>query len=197
MEQKVKIWVIWSSYGDLCNNDNRVKSGQIWEWIAKTWCSIVTWSSHGLAYDATIWTKKYWGFAIWVSPAFSEKEHAELYWLPTDVFDLMLFTWRWIIGKAIVSTRASDAVIMIWWSMWTLNEFTISYDEGKIIWILTGTWGVADNIPLLLKYCNRDITERMFFSSDPRELVERIVIAIKELPKVIYEDERVKMGKWH
>jgi len=64
----------------------------------------------------------------------------------------------------------------------TLNEFTVAYDEGKPIGILTDHDGVADHIEEILKFCNREKTDRMVFSSDPKELVEKLIQLVKDTP---------------
>ena len=42
--------------------------------------------------------------------------------------------------------RTTDTVIIFGGGIGTLNEFTIAYDEGKLIGVLEGTGGVADRV---------------------------------------------------
>jgi predicted Rossmann-fold nucleotide-binding protein len=46
----------------------------------------------------------------------------------------------------VVLVRSCDIVIFLSGSIGSLNEFTIAYDEGKVIGCLTGTGGVADEV---------------------------------------------------
>jgi hypothetical protein len=61
----------------------------------------------------------------------------------------------------------------------TLNEFTIAYDEGKIIGVLAGSGGIADHIQEIIKVCNRPGSGKVFFDGDPTKLVESCIAALQ------------------
>jgi hypothetical protein len=64
--------------------------------------------------------------------------------------------------------------------MGSLNEFTIAYDEGKIIGCLTGTGGVADESDYLMqKFGKRASTARVFTNEDPVKLLDDCMGALK------------------
>src|SRR5207237_1493907 len=81
---------------------------------------------------------------IGISPAHDEREHVERYALPTDACDAIVYTGFGLKGRNVVLVRSCDVVLFIAGSIGSLNEFTIAYDEGKVIGCLTGTGGVAD-----------------------------------------------------
>lgn len=194
--QQLKIWIVGSvKWSMILNAEIIEKAREVWKWIAKNRCVLVAGSCNGLPNEATIWAKNAWWFVLWLSPAFSRKEHLEVYRSPLDSYDITLFTWKWIKEKSLTNVRSVDAVIVIWWWTWSLNEFTIAYDEWKIIWILEWTWWISDHIPEILNICNRDLTENIIFSKDPRELVEKIVLWINEIYTPVIEDERVLTWK--
>lgn len=51
----------------------------------------------------------------------------------------------------VLTTAACDAGIIIAGRWGSMNEFTNLYDMGKVIGVLTGTGGIADELPQLLK----------------------------------------------
>jgi len=55
----------------------------------------------------------------------------------------------------------------------TLNEFTIAYDEGKIIGVLEGSGGVADHVAQIIDYCGKATQGMVLFDGDPERLVTR------------------------
>jgi len=54
----------------------------------------------------------------------------------------------------------------------TLNEFTIAYDEGKVIGVLAGSGGVADHIDKIVEVCQKPTRGKLFFDSDPKTLIQ-------------------------
>ena len=59
-------------------------------------------------------------------------------------------------GRNVVNVRTSDIVIVVCGGIGTLNEFTIAYDEGKVIGVLEGSEGVADEISGLLRKIGKE-----------------------------------------
>ena len=58
----------------------------------------------------------------------------------------------------------------------TLNEFTIAYDEGKVIGLLQGTGGAADLAQTLLDTLPVRTTGAVVIADpDPEQLVERCI----------------------
>lgn len=193
MEQKIKIWVMWSAQGPtIWNNSSILLAKALWEAIAKSWCILITWACPGLPNEAAIWARGAWWYVIWVSPAFSEEEHKKSYRSPLMWYDIVLYTWAWLLERDIVNIRASDAIIIIWGWVWTLNEFTIAYDEGKLVWVLQWTWWISDSIPRILEICGRSMEDRVIISKDPNELVSTVLLWLKKIIQPTFEDESVK-----
>ena len=113
-------------------------------------------------------------FHVGISPGTNELEHVELYKLPLDACDTIVYTGFGLKGRNVVLVRSCDVVLFIAGAMGSLNEFTIAHDEGKIIGCLTGTGGVADeSVYLLQKFGKRVTTSHMFESDDPSELLDK------------------------
>lgn len=77
--------------------------------------------------------------------------------------------------RNVISTANCDAGIIIAGRWGAFNEFTNLYDMGKVIGVLTGTGGAADEIKRLSKKISKPSKAKMFFSNSPRKLVKMII----------------------
>jgi len=100
------------------------------------------------------------------------------YGLPDDGADVIIYTGFGYKGRNVVNIRSSDIVIIFGGATGTLNEFTIAYDEGKVIGVLEGSGGVADQIKKIVEVCQKSTPGQLFFDSDPRTLIQTCVSAI-------------------
>jgi uncharacterized protein (TIGR00725 family) len=115
---------------------------------------------------------------VGVSPAENHAEHVGRYRLPDDGADMIIYTGFGYKGRNVVNVRSADIVIIFGGATGTLNEFTIAYDEGKIIGVLEGTGGIADHIREIVELCKKPTAGKMIFELDPARLVERCVAAL-------------------
>jgi hypothetical protein len=65
-------------------------------------------------------------------------------------------------------------------SIGSLNEFTIAYDEGKIIGCLTGTGGVADELKRLVETFQKPTKARIVYDDDPKLLIDTCLDLLKQ-----------------
>jgi len=130
-----------------------------------------------------------------VSPAFSEQEHVNQYKSPREYYDIILYTGMGLMERDIVNIRSSDAIILLGGGVGTLNEFTVAYDEQKVIGVLSGSGGVSDHIEEILKICNRKLSDNIVFDEDPKKLLDKVLEAIKSQPVPATEDARVTGGE--
>ncbi len=117
-------------------------------------------------------------FHVGISPAANSREHVETFKLPLDACDLIVFTGFGLKGRNVVLIRTCDIVLFIAGSMGSLNEFTIAYDEGKVIGCLTGTGGVADEAAYLLAKFSKETGARVFQNDDAERLIEECLKAV-------------------
>ena len=140
---------------------------------------LLTGATTGIIYVVGKTAHEAGGFHIGISPGSNEREHVELYKLPLDACDTLIYTGFGLKGRNVVLVRSCDIVLFLAGAMGSLNEFTIAHDEGKIIGCLTGTGGVADESEYLLqRFGKRGIAARVFQNEDPERLIEDCMNAL-------------------
>lgn len=112
------------------------------------------------------------GVTIGISPAIGREEHVSRYGLPDDAADVIIYTGFGLRGRNVVNVRSSDIVIIFEGGFGTLNEFTIAYEEGKVIGVLEGTGGAADRIRDLVTLESQREGPNLIFDSNPEALVD-------------------------
>jgi uncharacterized protein (TIGR00725 family) len=168
---KIKVGVMGSAEGaattTLCAQG--VALGQA---IAKQNVILLTGATTGLVHTAGKSAHEAGALHIGISPAHDEREHLEQYGLPIDACDGIIYTGFGLKGRNVVLVRSCDLVLFISGSIGSLNEFTIAYDEGKVIGCLTGTGGVADEVARIVKTFQKQTTARIFYQDDPARLIK-------------------------
>ena len=147
--------------------------------IAKANCILVTGATTGLPDLVAQAFRQQGGFALGISPAENRAEHVTRYGLPEDGADVIVFTGFGYKGRNVINIRSSDMVLIFGGAIGTLNEFTIAYDEGKIIGVLEGSGGVADHIAKIIDYCGKATRGIVLFDGDPERLVKRCMAAFE------------------
>jgi uncharacterized protein (TIGR00725 family) len=110
---------------------------------------------------------------IGISPAHNAEEHVERYGLPLDACNAIIYTGFGLKGRNVVLVRSCDIVVFIAGSTGSLNEFTIAYDEGKVIGALTGTGGVADEIERFTQVFSKRTKSQIVYDDDPVRLIDK------------------------
>lgn len=147
--------------------------------IAVQNCILLTGATTGIPQYAAVGASKAKGVVIGFSPATSRKEHLNKYHLPVDHHDIIFYSSFGYAHRNSLLTTMSDAVIVISGRIGTLNEFTTTFEEKKIIGVLLGSGGIADEIPNIIEVANRG-KGRIIYDTDPTRLVERVVAEIEE-----------------
>ncbi len=119
------------------------------------------------------------GFALGISPAENRIEHVERDHLPDDGADVIIYTGFGYKGRNLINVRSSDIVLLIGGATGTLNEFTIAYDEGKIVGVLEGSGGVADHVREIIEFCKKPTQGAVLYDNDPARLLARCVQALE------------------
>lgn len=82
--------------------------------------------------------------------------------------------------RNVISTATCDAGIVIAGRWGTLNEFTNLFDMGKVIGVLTGTGGVADELRRLAGKIVKPGKAVVVYDSLPTRLVEKVMRELRK-----------------
>ena len=172
---KIKIGVMGSAeeMPDVCE-----KAEELGRVIAERDTLLLTGATTGLIYEVGKAARAAGATHIGISPAHNAEEHVNKYALPLDACDAIIYTGFGLKGRNVVLVRSCDVVVFISGSIGSLNEFTIAYDEGKVIGCLTGTGGVADEIERLAKTFQKKTAAQIFYDDDPSQLIEKCLGAM-------------------
>ncbi len=174
---KLKVGVMGSASGKLLADPlilGRVQA--LGRAIAEAGCVLVNGACPGLPDAAAEAAHAAGGLTLGVSPAFSQAEHVHIYTSPIVHYDVILYTGLGLMERDIINIRSSDMVLFVGGGMGTLNEFTVAYEERKVIGALTGLGGVSDRIEEVLALSGRTWRpEAMVTDSDPVRLVEQVL----------------------
>jgi predicted Rossmann-fold nucleotide-binding protein len=77
--------------------------------------------------------------------------------------------------RNVISTGNCDAGIIISGRWGTLNEFTNLIDQQKVVGVLTGTGGIADELESLLQKISKAGQGEVIFNNDPTKLFNAIL----------------------
>lgn len=181
-----KIVVSGAAQINHCCKDIKNISKEVGREIARQGCVLVTGATTGVPHLAALGFKEIGGISIGFSPAVSRAAHLKTYKLPTDAFDVIVYTGADYTGRDVIMTKCADGVIIVCGRMGTLHEFVTAFETQKIIGVLEGTEGTADKIRYITKGPYRGM-KRVIYDTNPKRLVRRLVKQIKK--------ERSKVGK--
>jgi hypothetical protein len=112
---------------------------------------------------------------VGISPALNLHEHITRYRSPYQEFDVLIYTGDGLMGREVTGIRSCDVVILIGGRSGTLGEFSIAYDEGKLIGVLEGTGGVADHVGDIVRIVAKKTGAALIADSDPQQLMTRLL----------------------
>lgn len=189
---RMKIGVMGSASGPQTEDPiAREKAKMLGAEVAKRGHIFINGACPGLPNDALLAAQAEGGFTIGISPAFSEYQHINEYLSPHD-HDLLIYTGMGFMERDIINIRSSDGVVIIGGGIGTLNEFTIAYDEGRPIGIITNSGGISNHIPhVVQELCQREMPPNIVFDDDPAELLNKLEVAIRTFPLPLVKDSRV------
>ena len=171
---KYKIAVSGSAEIGVCLPDAPEKAEEVGREIVRQGAVLITGATTGIPYYSAKGAKEEGGISIGLSPAASLVSHIRTYHLPTDYFDLIIYTGFEYSGRNLLMTRSADGIIVCCGRMGTLNEFTIAFEDKKPIGILTGTGGMADEIEHIIEKAHRG-KGKIVYDSDPKRLVAKVI----------------------
>jgi uncharacterized protein (TIGR00725 family) len=166
------VFGVMGSAGGEVPESAREKIYELGAEVGKRGYTLVTGIAPGLPHDSVLGAKSEGGLVIGISPAQSFTEHIDRYNSPTRGYDIIVYTGSGLMGREVENIQTCDAVVIVGGRSGTLGEFSIAYDQAKIIGVLEDTGGIADHIDALVKVINKDTGARVIGHSDPIELVK-------------------------
>lgn len=143
--------------------------------IAEEGCITITGACPGLPLEAAKGASSKGGLVVGISPALSKWEHVNKYQSPVEHHDVLIFTGSGLMGREVVNIRSSDIVIIIGGRSGTLGEFSIAYDEGKLVGVLEGTGGITSEIRNIVRIVKKKTGARVIYDGDPKKLVRQLI----------------------
>jgi predicted Rossmann-fold nucleotide-binding protein len=123
-----------------------------------------------------------WGFSSSLDAAAQKNEYpdddlsiySKLIYVPAD-FPLPGNDRTYKKYRNLISTANCDAAIIISGRWGTLNEFTNLIDMQKTVGVLTGSGGIADEIPALAQRISKAGQGQIIFDADPKQLIKKLL----------------------
>lgn len=179
----IKVCVSGAAETGYCGLDAFEKAKELGREIAKQGGIITTGATTGFPLYAAMGAKDECGFSIGFSPAATEREHAEVYKLPLDYMDVVVYTGFGYAGRDLLLVRSSDAVVIGCGRIGTLNEFSVAFEDRRPIGILEGTWKTDEIIRHIVDSAHRP-NNKIIYDSDPKAIVERLIeMVVKDKEK--------------
>lgn len=176
---QLKICVSGAAETGHCGIDALDKAKELGREIARQGAILVTGATTGFPLWTAMGAKEAGGISIGFSPAASEKEHLEVYKLPVDYMDLIIYTGFGYPGRDLLLTRSVDAVICGCGRIGTIHEFTVAFEDNKPIGIFQGPWEMGEELTEILAKSHRAY-EKIVTGTDPKKLVQEIITMVKK-----------------
>ncbi len=171
---KLKIGVMGSATESFSKSYNKT-AYKLGHAIAQNNCITITGACPGLPLEAAKGAHEAGGLVVGISPALSEWEHVNQFNSPLEYHDILIFTGSGLMGREVVNIRTSDIVIILGGRSGTLGEFSIAYDEGKLIGVLQGTGGITSALKDIVKIIKKRTGTHIMYDKDPLVLVKSLI----------------------
>ena len=148
--------------------------------IAESGNCLLTGACPGLPQEVVLGAREHDGHIIGISPASNETEHITRYDSPIKEYDIMIYTGLGLMGRELVNIRSSDIIVIVGGRSGTLGEFSIAFEEGKLIGVLDQSGGIANLLHSIVESLGKDTGAEVLYDSDPVNLVERLLIRFNE-----------------
>src|SRR3989344_4767645 len=176
---QIKICVSGAAETGHCGINALDKAKELGREIARAGMVLVTGATTGFPLWVAMGLKEVGGISIGISPAASEKEHVEVYKLPFDYMDLIIYTGFGYSGRDLLMTRAVDAVICGCGRVGTIHEFTVAFEDGKPIGVFQGPWEMGGELEEIIEKSHRP-NVKIAVGPDPKKLLEDVIALVKK-----------------
>ncbi len=168
---KIQIGVMGSAGGEITAEQLDL-ARRLGRRIAERGATIVTGACPGLPHAAVLGANDAGGMSLGVSPALSREEHVNLYNSPLQPYTSIVFTGSGLMGRETHNIHSSDFVLYIGGRSGTLGEFSIAFDEGKLIGIVTNSGGISNELTRIAALVKKDTGAIIVTNDVPEDLVD-------------------------
>ncbi|HNW71513.1 MAG TPA: hypothetical protein PKZ36_02580 [Candidatus Paceibacterota bacterium] len=172
--RQIKICVSGAAETGHCGLDALEKTKELGREIARQGAILVTGATTGVPLWAAMGAKEVGGVSIGFSPASTEKEHVEVYKLPIDYMDLIIYTGFGYPGRDLLLTRSVDAVVCGCGRVGTIHEFAVAFEDNKAIGIYEGSWEMGEELKEIVEKSHRPYS-KIVSGDDPKKLVSDLI----------------------
>ena len=176
---QIKICVSGAAETGNCGINALEKAKELGREIARQGAVLVTGATTGFPLWVAMGAKEEGGICVGISPAAGEREHVEVFKLPLDYMDLIIYTGFGYSGRDLLLTRSADAVICGWGRIGTIHEFTVAFEDGKPIGIFEGPWEMGAELEEIITKGHRP-NAKIVFGTDPKKLLEDVIALVKK-----------------
>ena len=178
--KRLKLCVSGAAETGHCGPSALDKAKELGAEIVNHGAVLVTGATTGFPLWSAIGAKEAGGTVVGLSPAATEREHMEVYRLPVDYHDLIIYTGFGYSMRDILLTRSTDAVFLGCGRIGTVHEFTVAFEDNKPIGILEDeNWETDEVFKMIIEKGHRP-NNKIIFDKDPKRLVERIIELVEK-----------------
>lgn len=178
--QQIKICVSGAAETGHCGLGTLDLAKELGREIVRQGAIIVTGATTGFPMWSAMGAKEVGGLSIGFSPASTEREHVEVYKLPVDYMDLIIYTGFGYPGRDLLLTRSVDAVICGCGRIGTIHEFAVAFEDKRVIGIFEGPWDMGKELEYILEKSHRP-NDKIVKGKDPKQLVADVIALVKKI----------------
>jgi uncharacterized protein (TIGR00725 family) len=119
------------------------------------------------------------GKVIGFSSSISQKEHIHTHRLSTELYDAVIYVGSNYDSRNTLLLRSCQAIIFISGRSQLLPEFIESFEEEKVVAVLTRPETATDEIAHIIALVKRG-TSGIIYESDPKIIIDRVILAIQQ-----------------
>jgi len=176
---QMKLGVSGAAETGHCGVDAYDKGLELGRQIAHSGAILLTGATTGFPLWTAMGAKEAGGISIGFSPANSEKEHIEMYNLPIEYMDVIVYTGFGYPGRDLIFTRSCDGMFFGCGRIGTIHEFTIAFEDKKPIGVFEAEWETDEVIKNILENGHRP-NDKIVFDTSPQTLVEKVVALVNQ-----------------
>lgn len=178
-EKKLRIGIIGSATPKI-NPVMRQVAKKLGKLIAFSECEVATGASIGMPHLALLKAKENGAKTIGFSPEPNEKAHSKRHDIaPLNDFNQLIFIDGFT-KRSIDFILSCDAIIVLGGRMGTLSEYSIAFEEGKPIAVLSNSGGIAQHLKKITSFCDKHREKPIFFYNDIELLFRKLVGYLKK-----------------